>query len=289
MASELQLLPGESEALEREYNLRVRHPERTHVYQRFAQASARLRAAWPGFAAHRYGSGERALIDFFPAQTDKPAPLLLFIHGGYWRALDRENFSFLARPWLEHGIHVAMPGYDLAPAMTVSQIVDQVRAARDWLLLHADALRIDATRILVSGHSAGGHLGALVLANEPHWRACGLVGLSGLYDLRPLLATSVNRDIRLDPPEAARLSPTLLAAPHAVRYLCAVGGAETMGFRQQSIDYAQVLSNQGHDARCLVVGERTHFDILDDMADRNAPLFRHAIDLISPPGSGASS
>src|SRR5689334_7591731 len=102
--------------IEREYNLRVRHPERDAVYARFAEASADLRGRWPGFRTIAYGDTPRQAIDFFPAATAiRRAPLFVFIHGGYWRALERGTFSFLAEPWLARGVHVALPGYDLAP------------------------------------------------------------------------------------------------------------------------------------------------------------------------------
>src|SRR4051812_21793923 len=104
--------------MEREYNLRIRHPERDAVYARFASASAALRARWTGFRTIAYGDSPRQAIDFFPAPSPVDrAPLFVFVHGGYWRALERSTFSFLAETWLARGVHVALPGYDLAPAV----------------------------------------------------------------------------------------------------------------------------------------------------------------------------
>ncbi len=272
---------GVDDAVEREYNLRRRHPERGAVYDRFAAASAALRRAEPGFSTLRYGESPNSVIDFFPAASNAAAPLFLFIHGGYWRALDRRIFSFLARPWLDRGVHVAMPGYDLAPVANVRGIADQVRAATDWLLRDAGRLGIDIERVIVSGHSAGAHLGALTLGEMTHWSAAGFVGVSGVYDLQPLLATTVNHDVRLDPAEALALSPQWRRNATGPRYLCAVGGAETDGFRLQSRQYVAALREQGCDARFMEVPARNHFDVLDDLADPQAPLFRHAHDLLS--------
>jgi arylformamidase len=274
-------------ALEREYNLRVRHPERGAVYDRFAAASAALRGQVAGLEALRYGDTANSVIDFFAARTDGPAALFVFIHGGYWRALDRRIFSFLARPWLERGVHVALPGYDLAPATTVRAIAGQVRDAVRRLLGDAERLRIDPQRVVVSGHSAGAHLGALALDAIPGWSAAGFVGVSGLYELEPLLATSVNLDVGLDAAEARALSPSRRTADRLPRYLLAVGGAETEGFRRQSHDYAAVLRAQGCDARALEVAARTHFDVLDDLADAEAPLFRGARALLSHSATGS--
>ena len=273
-------------ALEREYNLRVRHPERGAVYDRFAAASAALREQRADFATLRYGETPNSAIDFFPAPTDGPAALFVFIHGGYWRALDRRIFSFLARPWLERGVHVALPGYDLAPSTSVRAIAGQVCAAVVRLLGDAERLRIDPRRVVVGGHSAGAHLGALALDAMPGWSAAGFVGVSGLYDLEPLLATSVNLDVGLDSAEARALSPSRRTADRRPRYLLAVGGAETDGFRRQSHDHAAALRAQGCDARALQVGARTHFDVLDDLADADALLFRGAHALLSNPSTG---
>src|SRR5947209_5853264 len=172
--------------IEREYNLRIRHPERDAVYARFASTSAALRARWPGFRTIPYGDSPRQAIDFFPAPSPKePAPLFVFVHGGYWRALEPGTFSFLAEPWLARGVHVALPGYDLAPRVGVRTIAAQVRRALEHLLEAADALGIDSANVVVGGHSAGAHLGALVLGDMPRGTARGFAGVSGVYALPP--------------------------------------------------------------------------------------------------------
>lgn len=274
-------------ALEREYNLRIRHPERGAVYDRFAADSAALRSSHAGFETLQYGATPNSAIDFFRAPARDRAPLFVFIHGGYWRALDRRIFSFLARPWLARGVHVALPGYDLAPATSVRTIAGQVRRAVAQLIAGAESLGIDARRVVVSGHSAGAHLGALALDAAPGWSAAGFLGVSGLYDLEPLLATSVNLDVRLDVAEAHALSPSRRAAQRATRYRLAFGGAETDGFRQQSRHYAAALRAQGCDAESIEIPARTHFDVLDDLADAKAHLFASANALLSHPLTGS--
>jgi len=271
--------------MEREYNLRIRHPERDAVYARFASASAALRARWAGFRTIAYGDSPRQAIDFFPAPSPADrAPLFVFVHGGYWRALERSTFSFLAEAWLARGVHVALPGYDLAPAVGVRTIAAQVRGALEHLLDAADPLGIDRARVLVSGHSAGAHLGALALDELPSGTARGFVGVSGVYALEPLLATSVNEDIRLDVDEARALSPLRRAPDTGLRHLCAVGGAETDGFRGQTREYVVHLRAHGARAEAFEVPGRTHFDILDDLADPQRELFRRAWSLLVPPG-----
>jgi arylformamidase len=181
-------------------------------------------------------------------------------------------------------VHVALPGYDLAPAVGVRTIAAQVRGALEHLLDAADALRIDRANIVVSGHSAGAHLGALALGELPSGTARGFVGVSGVYALEPLLATSVNEDVRLDVDEARALSPRRRAPDTRLRHLCAVGGAETDGFRGQTQEYVVHLRAHGARAEALEVPGRTHFDILDDLADPQRELFRRAWSLLVPPG-----
>jgi arylformamidase len=268
--------------IECEYNLRVRHPEREAVYNRFATDSGILRENHPGFTSLRYGDSPNSLIDFFPAVTGKPAPVFVFLHGGYWRALDRRIFSFLARPWLARGVHVALPGYDLVPAQTLREIANQARNAIEWLIKRSAELNLDAARLVIGGHSAGAHLAALSISGMTDRSAIGFVGVSGVYDLPPLLRTSVNLDLQLDHAEAHALSPLRRHADPRLRYLCAVGGAETDGFRRQSANYASMLCSHGCVADYLEVPNRTHFDVLDDLADPDTALFQAAWATLPP-------
>ena len=280
--------------LEAQYALRRRHPERTAVYEAFAGRSAALRHKWPGFFSHRYLDDDpleapATAIDFFPAKTKGPAPLFIFIHGGYWRALDRSIFSFIAQPWLDRGVHVALPGYQLAPTRSVAQIVSQVRRACACIRAHAADWQIDLDRVLVSGHSAGAQLGAFSL--DPSFEgpalgssALGFIGISGVFDLRPLLRTSINDDLLLTESQAQALSPALHAPPPFARFLCAAGGAETTGFKDQSIGQVKRWQQLGRQAQYLEASGRTHFDILEDLAHADAPLFRQAWSLLDDHG-----
>lgn len=268
---------------EREYNLRLRHPERGAIYDRFAKRSAELRAAVSGYSSMRYAQGNRCMLDFFTASISGPAPLFVFIHGGYWRALDRGIFSFMAGPWLASGAHVAMIGYDLAPAVTLPAIVAEVGAAMDYLRERAPAFGVDLERVVVGGHSAGAQLGAMQLCATPGWRAAGYVGVSGVYDLQPLLATTVNHDVRLDPAQVRAMSPIHQPAATETRYLCAAGAAETAGFRGQTHGYVAYLRQQHCEAAAVELPGRNHFDVLEDLADPEHDFFRRAFALLSPP------
>lgn len=276
---------GHDAALEREYSLRPRHPERSEVYARQAQASAQLRARAPGLRTLRYAQAGECLLDYLPAPSaaGAGAPAFVFIHGGYWRALERGNFTFLAQPWLERGVHAVFPGYGLAPALRVSDIAGQIAQAMEFVRHHAAELGIDTTRIVVAGHSAGAQLGALALEGPAGWHAQGFVGVSGIYDLEPLLRTSINDDIRLDAAEARRMSPRWQPIRRPTRHLLAAGGGETDGFRHQTIDFAGHLQGQGCSAQTMIVGQCTHFNILDELGHPDSALFRAAHALLDAP------
>ena len=147
------------DALEAEYALRTRHPEREKVYDEHLRRSAALRASGNCRLDVRYADGPRCLLDVFSAGA--PAPVLFFIHGGYWRALDKSYVSFIAEPFRDAGVTVVMPSYDLVPAVRVGGIVDQIRAAFAWVVEH-----LAPERVVVAGHSAGGQLAAMLALDQ---------------------------------------------------------------------------------------------------------------------------
>jgi arylformamidase len=247
-------------AAEREYNLRIRHPERDAVYRGFSERSAAYRAASPCRLDLRYAAGPRCTLDWFPAASGAVRPpLLTFIHGGYWRAL---------------------VGYDLAPAVTVTQIGVEMQAAHAWLAAET-SLAFERGRVVVSGHSAGGQLAALVAAAPPAGLdVVGAVPISGLFDLEPLRGASVNLDVRMSLEEARACSPIRLASLHARRWVVAVGGLETDGFQAQSRRFDAHARTLGASSELLIVPQRTHFDVLDDLADPSAPLYQRTLALL---------
>ncbi|MGE0796672.1 MAG: alpha/beta hydrolase [Lautropia sp.] len=273
-------------AIEQEYNLRQRHPEREAVYRRFAEASERYRAGTTHHRNLRYGPGPRCLLDLFPARgSAEPAPsrLLVFIHGGYWRALEKDIFSFIAEPYAARGMAVAMLGYDLAPAVTLPEIVAETESAMRWLAASAASLGIRSDGVVLAGHSAGGHLCG-VLAGRTAGELGGLevaaiVGLSGIYDLHPLLRASMNRDVRMTRADCDGLSPMAFERFCAQRFLLAVGALETLGFKQQTQRFADRLATLGHPSQVAIVPGRTHFDLLDEFADPGSTLFASTLAL----------
>jgi arylformamidase len=264
-----------NDMLEAEFALRKRHPERETIYDDHRRRSAIVRAGSDCMLDQRYGIGARCLLDIFPAGGR--APVLFFIHGGYWRALDKSYVSFIAEPFRDAGLTVVMPGYDLVPAVRVSAIVDQIRTAFNWVVERAAP-----ERIIVAGHSAGGQLAAMLALDQAARGGgpiVGLAGVSGVFDLRPLLRTSINVDLMLSTQEAAEASPLLRlnALPTEtalVPLLGIVGGDETQGFKLWTADFVAAWRARGAPADLAEIAGRNHFTILDALAEPDGDLLR---------------
>jgi arylformamidase len=254
-------------AIDAEYNIRKRHPESPQHYARYAAESQAARGALSCQLDLRYGEAPGERIDFFPAARED-APLFLFIHGGYWRALDKRDFSFIAPPFIAAGIAVALIDYDLTPKVTVETIVVQTQRGIRWAY-DSTALTFDRRRLVVGGHSAGGQLTAMALAAEPRLPIAAGIAISGVFDLVPLIKTNVNEQLTLDETRARALSPTHHPRPDRAPDLICVGGAETEGFIAQSRDYAAML---GRTAK--IHPGLNHYTIMTALADPASELYR---------------
>ncbi len=181
-------------ALEREYNARAAIPDHPQIFARWAEQGAMTRRRRAGLIDMPYGDDPGERLDFFPAMQ-RNSPLLVFIHGGYWRSLDKFDFSWIAPPFLDAGVSVAFLNYGLAPRVPIEEMVRQQLRAIAWLHARAEELGFDPQRIVASGHSAGGHLTAMLMAALwpvfdpalPPDLVKGGVAISGLYDLEPLV------------------------------------------------------------------------------------------------------
>jgi len=257
-----------NEVLEAEYNIRRRHPESPEHYARYKADSEAARAALGGKLDLAYGDAAGERLDFFPAAR-ADGPLLLFIHGGYWRALDKRDVSFIAPPFVAAGIAVALINYDLTPKVTVETIVAQTQRAIRWTYDNARRLGFDPARLVVGGHSAGGQLTALALAAEPALPIAAGIAVSGVFDLVPLLQTNVNVQLTLDEPRARRLSPMHRPRRDRAPELICVGGAETAGVIWQSEAYAENVGKMAKTYPGL-----DHYTIMSALADPASDIHR---------------
>ncbi len=251
-------------ANEKDYVFRQRYPERGAIYLRFDVASADLRREKGGLLDRPYGGHPRCRFDLFLGSAG--APLVVFIHGGYWQSLSKDRYSFLAAPFLRQGMSVALLGYPLAPEVTIAEIQDHVLSGLEevFRLLKQEACMPESW--VLTGHSAGGHLAA---AAAHAWGGrrpdlCGLVPISGLFDLEPLMETSLNEALRLDRDSARALSP-LLQSPAEVPLTVIVGAGETLGFLLQSERFFEHYRRSGrNDARLVLLPEANHYSVLLD-------------------------
>lgn len=274
---------------EREYNLRARVPEHEQIFARWREAARAARAAHAATLDIVVGPTPHERIDFFPAQgVVRPAPLLIFVHGGYWRSLDKRDFSWLAAPFTARGIHVALTNYGLAPDVPIEEQVRQTLRAHAWLYRTAESLNIDREAIFTGGHSAGAHLASMMLlanwdvyaADLPRRWLRGGVLVSGVYDLEPLLwAPFVNVDLRLDAERVATLSSAYLPMPDGTRIVASVGERETSEFVRQT---RLLLDAWPHAALSFAPApDRDHYTVCDALAEPGHPLFEAAWALIA--------
>ncbi|WP_298257683.1 alpha/beta hydrolase [Bradyrhizobium sp.] len=227
---------------------------------RWEKLSADMRARHSAHLDLPYGPRERNRVDFLKAAPN--APTLLFIHGGYWQTRSKDVFTRFAEGAMAHGINVALIGYTLAPDATLEEIVAEIHAGIDYLAGRLPELGADASRLIASGWSAGGHLTAMAMLN-PHIK--GGIAISGIYDLEPIRHSYLNDKLGLDEAMSKRNSPMLLTHPVKPMALI-VGGAELPLLRKQTADFASYRASHGLPVTYEEIPGANHFTIMDEMA-----------------------
>jgi arylformamidase len=265
--------------LDSQYNNRALVPDHGRHFAQWAADSAPVRQQPSARLDLRYGPGVNETLDIFPAERRKgAAPVLVFIHGGYWRSLDKADHAFLAPAFTDEGACVVMPNYALCPAVTIPQITLQMVQALAWVYRHIAEHGGDPRRITVVGHSAGGHLAAMMLLC--HWTSVGAglptdlvknaLSISGLYDLEPLRHTPFLLDsLRLTPEQVRLASPALLPAPQlrAGRgTLCSVAGGDESGEFLRHNQLIQTAWGQRVVPVCEALPGLNHFSVLEALA-----------------------
>lgn len=254
--------------LNRQYDAAGTVPSVDPYFERFATESVRERAKLERELDIAYGRGERERLDLFPA-PDSGAPLFIFIHGGYWRRLDKSFFSFVAGPIARAGGATAVINYPLAPDATLDEIVRSTRSALAWLVKNAHRANADPKRFFAGGHSAGGQLAGMLATDE---RIRGIFPISGLFDLEPVRLSHANEWLNLDDESAQRNSPMLHLPAHKPRLVASAGGAETDEFHRQSRSYVDAWSKLGGPATYLEPAGHNHFSIVLEFSDEESDL-----------------
>lgn len=279
----------DADELQAQYSARAAVPEHPAIFARWRDASAAYREAAAAAGRARldlaYGPDPRERIDLFLPDGPGPAPLHVFLHGGYWQSLERSDFSSVAAAPNAAGLAVAIVGYPLCPAVTLGRIVVAVRAAIAWLAC-APLPDIRATPMHVAGHSAGGHLAAMLAITD--WNGVdprvtarplgGIAPVSGVFDLEPLVHTRINDALGLDRDRARALGPLGAPPPCGCRLEAFVGGDESAEFRRQSQALVDAWQERAGDAAVLHrLAGRNHFTVLDAVYAPGGPMVDAAL------------
>lgn len=254
--------------LEKEYNNRARVPESAAIIASWARDAASYREIKPPREA-RYGEGERHTMDVFEAGD---GPTVMYIHGGYWQALDKGFHSHQALGLNAHGVSVAVPSYDLCPDVRIGDIVEQIRTAITVLT------RLTNAPVIVGGHSAGGHLAACMLATEANVPAA--YAISGLFELAPLIPTSLNKELGLDEAEAETLSPLFWPAPEGKTLDAVVGSDESSEFLRQSAAIVAAWGEDRVETRYEELAGLNHFTVIAPLADPDSAMVERLKQLV---------
>jgi arylformamidase len=272
---------------DRMYDNRALVPDSAGYLARWAADSALAREAGPCELDLAYGDQPGETLDVFPAPAPN-VPVLVFIHGGYWRALDKSDHSFIAPAFTRDGACVVVPNYALAPAVTIPQIVLQMVRAVAWTFHNIARFGGNPNHITVAGHSAGGHLAAMLLAclwqqhdaRLPAKTVCNALAISGLHDLEPIMrAPFLQQTLALTPQQVAQASPARLPAPKHGTLYTVTGADESEEYLRQN----RLIQERWGVRRVPVREEmpgRNHFSVLDALVDPSHRLHQMTLDLL---------
>jgi arylformamidase len=278
---------GDGAWYDRMYDNRAMVPAHPEYLARWAGDSVRARGELPCELDIPYGESAGETLDVFPGPQGG-GPVLVFVHGGYWRALDKSDHSFVAPAFTRHNACVVVPNYALCPAVTIPQIVLQVANAVAWTWRNARRYGGDPRRIVVAGHSAGGHLAAMLLACAwqqldpalPRDLVRGALTISGLHDLEPMMRTPfLQQTLQLTPEQVEQASPARLPAPRAGTLHAVVGGEESPEFKRQNRLIQEAWGTRRVPV-CEVLPGLHHFSVLDALVEPSHRLHQLALDLL---------
>ena len=275
-------------ALRRDYDVNSAVPDYPDIQTGYDQASAKVTGQLDGILDIPYGpGGVRQTLDLFVPPSSTSAPVIMFIHGGYWHFGSKDGRRFPALPLSDRGIAFAPINYRLIPPYDMDAAVADARAAVAWLYQHAQDYGCDPQRIFVAGNSAGGHLVGMLLALDWQHRAAlpnnvvkGGCAVSGVFDLHPLADTHAHEWLQLDPVAASRNSPIEHLPDVRTPVIVAWGGDETHAFKQQSQDYAAACQQHGLTPSCLEMTGHNHFSVIGEFGDPASPLFTAITEMV---------
>lgn len=283
------------EALDAQYFLRPQVDDFPAVAAHYQDLSAQAREDLNCTLDIAYGDLPGEKLDVFVPDGVDGAPVHFFIHGGYWQSMDKSDFDYVASGLVARGAVTVVVNYTLAPDVDMDEIVRQNRAALAWVWHNISQYGGNPDDIHVSGHSAGGHLTAMMALTDWHGFDAGLPGnlvksalpISGVFELEPIMKCFLNDVLSLDQGQVMRNSPAILVAPQPVPVLLTLGGDETVEFHRQTNDYAETLKTQGAEVQVVIPPGLNHFTIVEEYKDANSDLTNAACRLMGLDKAGS--
>jgi len=278
------------QGLDAQYNLQAVVPSFQEYFDRWDERSKDARDSYACDLDIPYGNASLECLDMFP--SDHPnSPVMVFIHGGYWRGSDKSQFSYLAEGFIPAGISFVAVNYSLAPEVGMDEIARQNRRALTWVWRHADEFGYNRDRFFVSGHSAGGHLTALMASAPwpdhdselPPDLIKGICAISGIFDLEPIRRCFLNDTLNMETDVSRRNSPIIQLPEVETPLILSVGGLETEEFQRQTAAYAARWQSTGFPLEVIDMPGFHHYSVIDELANPASPLNRALISLINPP------
>ncbi len=279
----------DQDALNAQYNLRPLWPDVPEVIAHRENESARVRDRIPGRLDIAYGDGAAERLDVFPPSNGRGGgPALIYIHGGYWQMSDKNDTTYIAPAFLDAGIAFVTLNYTLAPAGRLDRMVDECRRAIAWIWRNADEIGVDRNRLYLAGHSAGGHLTAMMLATDwaevdadlPRTPIKGACALSGLYDMEPIRLCFVNDALGLKPEDVPGNSPLYLDPLADIPLILSVGENETEEFKRHQTELYAAWSTKGLAVEEIPAPDCHHYTIVGHFGDAGSALHRAMIDMM---------
>jgi arylformamidase len=263
--------------LEFQYNPRVSVAEYPELAKKRAAEGAKVRSTLKSWLDVPYGSSPREILDIYPS-VEQGGPVLVYYHGGYWRGGSKEDNCGFAPTFVKRGVNVVVVEYDLCPKVTVTEIVREARASLAWIYRNIARYNGDPSKLYISGHSAGGHLAAMILAHDwtregmPRNPVKGAAVTSGVFDLEMVMHIGVNDEIRMTRELVEENSPFLHPPLPICPVIVAVGGAEPEGWQRMSEEFFQLCKERGLDCQYFVVPGANHFTFPEHLGDAESPL-----------------